>query len=557
MEALEPLRYFSVVISTYSAQPINGWNLGGISADLDNDGDIDFLEYSYIEGKLIGGQQQPDGSVLKYSAGPDAPGRSIVGTADIDLDGDLDVLSVTSAANRQSNEVIWQFNDGTGCFVDGGFRLLPAYPIASVPEDLDRDGDVDFAMLYSDGALRGTAIFVNDGTGNFDIPRLLDGSGIDTGGGAAAADLDGDDDIDLAIPVNASTNPSERALIRVFLNDGRGGFALGENIIVGDQYTLRVSPADFDDDGDIDLLTARYTSSPTPSYRIVLLSNDGAGHYPMRQELPVLAYPWQYFLVVDLNGDSMQDVVEGFSNKVLWNDGSGTLLPPVPLLPTTSASPSTAIDFNTDGRRDIMTFGATWLASGFTDTLRPVASRPAYVYSPQAGNPALRLDFSEDVRQTLRAADFQLTNLTTGQLITTTDLKLNYSAGDIASLLLSNSLPDGNYRLTIAAAAVADIAGNTLASDFTFDFTVLSGDANRDRKIDAADLGVLSANWQGVSKTFSQGDFNYDGKVDVNDLYILASKWQQTLPPPVPPALPLSIVMHARRTPTRVVLSVL
>lgn len=78
-----------------------------------------------------------------------------------------------------------------------------------------------------------------------------------------------------------------------------------------------------------------------------------------------------------------------------------------------------------------------------------------------------------------------------------------------------------------------DEAGNSLASDFNFDFFVLAADANRDRVVNVADLGVLATNWQQEPRTFSQGDFSYDGKVDVEDLGILATNWQKSLPPPV------------------------
>ena len=60
----------------------------------------------------------------------------------------------------------------------------------------------------------------------------------------------------------------------------------------------------------------------------------------------------------------------------------------------------------------------------------------------------------------------------------------------------------------------------------------LLGDANLDRKVDVADLGVLASNWQVMDKAFSQGDFDYSGTVDVNDLGLLASNWQKSLPQP-------------------------
>lgn len=119
--------------------------------------------------------------------------------------------------------------------------------------------------------------------------------------------------------------------------------------------------------------------------------------------------------------------------------------------------------------------------------------------------------------------------------------------------LNAKTFNDGNYRLVIEAGGLTDQSGNVLAVPFSTDFFILSGDANRDRKVDAADLGILASNWQATGKTFMDGDFNFDGKVDIADLYILSSRWQQALPPPVIPAATTPV----RRTPSRVATSVL
>ena len=114
-------------------------------------------------------------------------------------------------------------------------------------------------------------------------------------------------------------------------------------------------------------------------------------------------------------------------------------------------------------------------------------------------------------------------------------------------------LPDGNYRATLPAGSISDLAGNPMTADYTFDFFVLAGDANHDRVVDINDLSTLASNWQSVGKVFSQGDFNYDGTVDAKDLTILATNWQKYLPAPAP-TLPVSMVRRpAVRTPARAI----
>jgi hypothetical protein len=101
--------------------------------------------------------------------------------------------------------------------------------------------------------------------------------------------------------------------------------------------------------------------------------------------------------------------------------------------------------------------------------------------------------------------------------------------------------------------AISSIGGFNIAPGDTLFRYTLEGDANLNGAVNAADLGVLSLNWQGNSKVFSQADFNYDNKVDLWDLYGLSKNFNQTLPPA--PAAPVALPLPARapqRTATRV-----
>jgi hypothetical protein len=66
----------------------------------------------------------------------------------------------------------------------------------------------------------------------------------------------------------------------------------------------------------------------------------------------------------------------------------------------------------------------------------------------------------------------------------------------------------------------------------TFDFFVLTGDANHDRYVDAADQAIVTADMGKSGMTFAQGDFNGDGKVDAADQAILDAAWHTYLPAP-------------------------
>jgi hypothetical protein len=153
-------------------------------------------------------------------------------------------------------------------------------------------------------------------------------------------------------------------------------------------------------------------------------------------------------------------------------------------------------------------------------------------------------------------SDLLLTNLTTGQALDCGKLcTVSYdSLTRTASWVFNAALPDGNYRAILPVNSVSDDTGSpALGANVTLDFFALGGDANRDRIVDINDLSILSMNWQGSNKLFSQGDFNYDGKVDAKDLGILSSHWQRSLPPPVPTAP----VRAPTRTPVRIATLVL
>jgi hypothetical protein len=146
---------------------------------------------------------------------------------------------------------------------------------------------------------------------------------------------------------------------------------------------------------------------------------------------------------------------------------------------------------------------------------------------------------SESVGTSFATADITLTNLDTATPVPGANLVGAFNAMTNEIVLQFTgfpflALPDGNYRATLNAGSVLDTASLPLASSVSIDFFALAGDANRDRKVDVADLGIVASSWQLPGRTFSQGNFDYSatGGVDVNDLGILASNWQQVLAGP-------------------------
>ncbi|WP_428939152.1 zinc-dependent metalloprotease family protein [Fontivita pretiosa] len=149
---------------------------------------------------------------------------------------------------------------------------------------------------------------------------------------------------------------------------------------------------------------------------------------------------------------------------------------------------------------------------------------------------SLDVQFSEDVSALIHPSWIELTNLTSGETIPWTNIAVEFDAAtNIAHFTFpgypDGVLPSGNYAGRVYA-GLPDFFGNAMPADAPFEFFFLAGDANHDRFVDANDLDIITGNWQGGGKLFSEGDLNYDGTVNARDLYVLASNWQAYLPPP-------------------------
>jgi hypothetical protein len=182
------------------------------------------------------------------------------------------------------------------------------------------------------------------------------------------------------------------------------------------------------------------------------------------------------------------------------------------------------------------TASRTWTV----DTTPPRVVGSTFNY--QLAQQSIVLNFSENV-QAPGLSDMTLTNLTTGTQVNPSAVQYDPVA-QTETILLDGHVPDGNYRLSVLANAVKDMAGNALdgnsdgtgGDDFVFSFYQLGGDANRDRTVDFNDLVVLAQNYNApAGKIWQDGDFNGDGAVDFNDLVILAQNYNTTLPAAPPP----------------------
>lgn len=242
-----------------------------------------------------------------------------------------------------------------------------AYYGDPITADLDGDGDQDVIVFRWFTPTSGPTDYrivwlANDGAGNFGAQQTVT-TAVLTDTELHAADLDGDGDIDL---ISAQTQQGKLAY---YLNDGAGNFG-SQQIIPGPAVTApqtgwspySIDTADFDGDGDLDILTGYYILFGPE--RVAWYANDGAANFSTAQIIDTTAAI--EVRAGDLDGDGDEDVLgctylQGSSVALYWlNDGTGAFGPMQSVTPGGSGK-FTLGDHDGDGDLD---FVPTALGSG-------------------------------------------------------------------------------------------------------------------------------------------------------------------------------------------------
>jgi hypothetical protein len=118
--------------------------------------------------------------------------------------------------------------------------------------------------------------------------------------------------------------------------------------------------------------------------------------------------------------------------------------------------------------------------------------------------------------------------------VASSSITLLYNTGtNLLTLNLASGvvLPAGDYRLTLVAAGIADINGQSLSANVSTDFHVLPGDANGDRVVNDRDLFAV---WQNSLRPLAQQDLNADvngdGRVTAADVQVIKSFYLTKVP---------------------------
>ncbi len=190
----------------------------------------------------------------------------------------------------------WSFTiivmDGSGIFTPDSVYPVGDWPRSVFAADLDGDEDLDLAT--ANVGPDNVSVLLNNGDGTFAPDSVYPVGAYPSS--VFAADLDGDGDLDLATANWSSSNN-----VSVLLNNGDGTFAPDSVYPVG--YEPRsVFAADLDGDEDLDLATANFNSD-----NVSVLLNNGDGTFALHSVYPVGDGPWSVF-AADLDGDADLDL---------------------------------------------------------------------------------------------------------------------------------------------------------------------------------------------------------------------------------------------------------
>ena len=337
----------------YSESPTGTWNeriLGEHLAapahatvvDLDGDTDNDVIVSVLGDltpsdervGRVIWLEQKGDG-FERHLLLDDVRRVADVQAGDLDADGDLDLA--VAVFGYSIGEILWLENCGDGRFRD--HQLLSAPGTIHVPlADYDGDGDLDIAAIVSqeDEEVWG---FENLGGGKFRSRRLYFTFNFDVGSaGLVRADLDGDGDADLILPMGDnleyrySHSQSHHGCLWL---ENQGGWKFVPKRIATFGGAYAADAGDLDGDGDLDvvLVSMVHDWQRPDNASLIWLENDGRQNFTPRR---IAQRPTHLTTVAcgDLNGDGRDDIVAGVLKVTLghrdsdgrveaWFSGSG------------------------------------------------------------------------------------------------------------------------------------------------------------------------------------------------------------------------------------------
>jgi hypothetical protein len=230
---------------------------------------------------------------------------------DLNQDGREDII-IAEFGFREGG-LSWYEQDEQKGYIKHILRNLPGASRVSV-HDFNRDGKPDIAVLMAQGD-EGVFIYYNEGAGTFKEEKVIGFPPVYGSNYFQLFDFNGDGFMDILTTQGDNADYSivfkPYHGIRIFLNDGQNHFT--QKIFLPLNGAQKAMPADFDRDGDIDLVSIsfnpNYERSPEESF--LLWENTGNNRYKRHSFSGYADGRWLTMDAGDMDGDGDQDIILG------------------------------------------------------------------------------------------------------------------------------------------------------------------------------------------------------------------------------------------------------
>lgn len=399
------------MFSEIATSPFDSVSDGSIAfSDVDGDGDEDVLitgdshSPDHISRLYINDGM---GNFSEKAGTPfDGVKHSAIAFSDVDGDDDEDVL-ITGEVSSVSRISKLYLNDGAGNFTEQTGSPFEAVRHSSVAfADVDKDGDVDVLIsgtIDAFGIDFMSKLYINDGMGNFSeqIGQAFEGVWV---GSVAFSDVDGDGDQDLLITGGGS---SGGRIARLYINDGTGNFSEQTGSSLEGVWVSSLAFSDVDQDGDPDVLITGENSSGEATS--ILYANDGVGNFSEVSGSPFEGVSRGSIAFADVDGDGAKDVLITGTKDAFGNQ-------PVSTLFTNDGMASSIRDFKERTWIDMMPYPNPTTSNNFFLTYNSEVNGivTMTIYDLKGHSLYQKKEFAETGRQTM---SIEIPNIPRGQYI--------------------------------------------------------------------------------------------------------------------------------------------
>ena len=282
-------------------------------------------------------------------------------TADLNRDGKLDLVIGREArfSVLQGREATFRvlLGRGNGTFGAARSYTVGAYPGALAIADVNADHRPDIVCAYGDQV----KVLLGRGHGTFEAARGVVVDPYSFVHSLTLGDLNGDGRRDVIVGGQEGVNQPVGTL-SVLLGKGTGGFKAAVTTMTGEFLPEGLAVIDVNGDGKRDLLVADYVDGsdygdPTYCAVAVFLGNGDGSFSPGAQYVVGQNEP-SAFKVADFNRDGNADLLVATAGSlyILLGNGDGTFQAPVEF--ASGADDAPVGDFNRDGKPDVV--GVNW-----------------------------------------------------------------------------------------------------------------------------------------------------------------------------------------------------